>query len=279
MRGDTEHLTGEETKVVIDAEMNSKQQNNRADPGHPSSSGGSDCHSGETTVEHPVSLDVSQVASHPSQDQSSLSQVGRQSLKKLRPVTDQEEDRPKCRDRGVSVSSLSSISSFSSSFMIDRIFHWRKSSGVRSPDSDTVKSFRMSEVSQPRDSVQCSDLQLEQIDQLDAESLATFITSTVGPGQKRPTQPVPENPVRFHLKQSEQLEQLEQMQVPEKPVRFHIRQLEQLLLGLLRPPAPEDPGSVRLRLDSLRVLESLDRVSLHSSSSSCHDLYDVPRCL
>ena len=272
MRGDTEHLTGEETKVVIDAEMNSKQHNNRADPGHPSSSGGSDCHSGETTVEHPVSLDVSQVASHPSQDQSSLSQVGRQSLKKLSPVTDQEEDRPKCRDRGVSVSSLSSISSFSSSFMIDRIFHWRKSSGVRSPDSDTVKSFRMSEVSQPRDSVQCSDQQLEQIDQLAAESLATFITSTAGPGQERHRQPVLEKPVRFHLQQPEQL------QVPEKPVRFHIRQLEQLLLGALRPPAPEDPGSVRLRLDSLRVLESLDRVSLHSSSS-CHDLYDVPRCL
>ena len=61
-------------------------------------------------------------------------------------------------------------------------------------------------------------------------------------------------------------------------MRWHIRQLELVLGGVIRPPSLEDPGSVRLRLDSLRVLESLDSLGLLSPSSD-GDLYDVPRCL
>ena len=63
-------------------------------------------------------------------------------------------------------------------------------------------------------------------------------------------------------------------------MRWHIRQLELVLGGVLRPPVTEDPGSVRLRLDSLRVLESLDTLGLITPSPSTdRDLYDVPRCL
>ena len=116
-----------------------------------------------------------------------------------------QSDGSKSRERGMSVSSLatrdslSSISSFSSSFMIDRIFHWRKSSN-KSPDSDTIKSFRMSESDQSHNRVSsvsqsASDQHHEQIDQLAAESLATFTSVTGDRVSIEPSQPVPEKPV------------------------------------------------------------------------------------
>ena len=98
---------------------------------------------------------------------------------------DQEQDSG--RDRGMSVSSivsrdsLASVSSFSSSFMIDRIFHWRKSGtkSMKSPDSDTIKNFRLSSAPQHSrislpNSNSNNNVQYQQIDKLAAESLATF---------------------------------------------------------------------------------------------------------
>ena len=98
---------------------------------------------------------------------------------------DQEQDSG--RDRGMSVSSiasrdsLASVSSFSSSFMIDRIFHWRKSGtkSMKSPDSDTIKNFRLSSAAQHSrislpNSNSNNNVQYQQIDKLAAESLATF---------------------------------------------------------------------------------------------------------
>ena len=61
--------------------------------------------------------------------------------------------------------------------------------------------------------------------------------------------------------------------------RFQIKQLEQLLCGQLCPPAGRcgDCFSLQLRLDSLRVMRSLEGAGLSSPPTDL--VYDVPRCL
>ena len=80
------------------------------------------------------------------------------------------------RGRGMSVSSiasrdsLSSISSFSSSFMMDRIFHWKRSStkSIKSPDMS--KSLSISHAER----CEADQDQNQQIDLIAADSLASY---------------------------------------------------------------------------------------------------------
>merc|ERR1719410_3365536 len=182
---------------------------------------------------------------------------------------DQEQDSG--RDRGMSVSSiasrdsLASVSSFSSSFMIDRIFHWRKSGtkSMKSPDSDTSRNFRLSSAPQHSrislpNSNSNNNVQYQQIDKLAAESLATF--NLVTEDDSDDTKAVGSHSM-----------------LPDKPIRFQIKQLEQLLCGQLCPPAGRcgDCFSLQLRLDSLRVMRSLEGAGLTSPPTDL--VYDVPR--
>ena len=195
VKEDREHLAREEVEVVVENEKNPCHY--IEDKEDTNSDNWIDSQSRETTIEKSHSIENQEDVKPPLPDRSSLSKVVKQ------PPSSKQTDGGKSRDRGMSVSSittrdsLSSISSFSSSFMIDRIFHWRKSS-TRSPDSDTIKSFRMSESELQRPnsvSHPAPDLQYEQIDKLAAESLATF---TLGAGDRlsiAPSQPVPEKPV------------------------------------------------------------------------------------
>ena len=171
------------------------------------------------------------------------------------------------RERMMSVSSvasrdsMSSVSSFSSSFVIDRIFHWRKSStkSMKSPDAESRKSGHFNRLSEPWIRKVTKDNSIdqdEQIDNIAARSLAGY--NSVNEGSK------------FYSPSSNSL--------PEKPVKFHIKQLELLLAGHISPPSHIDPSSVQIRLDSLRVLESLNNINCNNKISS-DNVYDVPRCL
>ena len=174
VKEDRERLAREEVEIVMEHEKN--QCHYIEDKEDTNSNNWIDSQSKERTVEKSHSIENQEDVNPPLPDRSSLSKVVKQT------PSSKQTDGGKTRDRGMSVSSiatrdsLSSISSFSSSFMIDRIFHWRKSSSSRSPDSDTIKSFRMSESELGPHSVShpASDLQYEQIDKLAAESLATF---------------------------------------------------------------------------------------------------------
>ena len=181
------------------------------------------------------------------------------------------------RDRGMSVSSivsrdsLNSISSFSSSFMIDRIFHWRKSQSrsMKSSDLDRARSFRISEFETENCIISSNNNrdQFQQIDKIAAESLASF--NSVNEDDNKDF--LPEDCNKNGLLPSNVLK------VPDKPVKFHIKQLEMLLSGMISPPQALDTLTVQLRLDSLKVLQSLDKIN--KISAVCDNVYDVPRYL
>ena len=193
-----EHLAREEVEVAMENENNQRHINGESGDQH--SNDWIDCQNKKTTFEPSLSLVKSENANPPLFDQSSLSKSVKQT------PSSKQSDGSKSRERGMSVSSLatrdslSSISSFSSSFMIDRIFHWRKSS-TKSPDSDTIKNFRMSESERgPHSrlssvSHSAADQHYEQIDQLAAESLFTFTSVTGDRVTIASSQPVPEKPV------------------------------------------------------------------------------------
>ena len=198
VKEDMEHLAREEVEVAMESE--NSQRPIIGEIGDQHSNDWIDCQNKETTFESSLSLVKSENVNPPLCDRSSLSKSVKQT------PSSKQSDGSKSRERGMSVSSLatrdslSSISSFSSSFMIDRIFHWRKSSN-KNPDSDTIKSFRMSESEQAPHSRMSSvshsaaDQHYEQIDQLAAESLATFTSVTGDRVTIASSQPVPEKPV------------------------------------------------------------------------------------
>ena len=144
--------------------------------------------------------------------------------------------------------SISSISSFSSSFVIDRIFHWRKSTSRPCKEEESVPVALVERRETPTND---ND---KQIDSIAAQSLAVYNSvsseSSLTIGEK----------------------------LPEKPLRFHIKQLEMILMGSLSPPSSMDQEEVQLKLDSLRVMESLQSMNWSKECQS-QIVYDFPRYL
>lgn len=144
--------------------------------------------------------------------------------------------------------SISSISSFSSSFEIDRIFHWRKSTSRPCKEDKSVPVALVERRETPTND---ND---KQIDSIAAQSLAVYNSvsseSSLTIGEK----------------------------LPEKPLRFHIKQLEMILMGSLSPPSSMDQEEVQLKLDSLRVMESLQSMNWSKECQS-QIVYDFPRYL
>ena len=146
--------------------------------------------------------------------------------------------------------SISSISSFSSSFVIDRIFHWRKSKSCKDDNSNRIEVEGQCENDRIGEIVNDND---KQIDCIAAQSLAVYNSvnseSCVAAGD-----------------------------LPEKPLKFHIKQLEMILMGSLSPPSSQDLMEVQLKLDSLRVMHSLQLMN-RSREYPSQNVYDFPRYL
>ena len=168
------------------------------------------------------------------------------------------------RLRGMSVSSfasrdsVASISSFSSSLMIDKIFNWKRhsSKSMKSPDSELNKSFRKSEIEFYQKNGKkkvCDSWQDQQIDKLAAESLASFNGSVVEEVEFGLVDSCYIEPKGVRPTNRLNGEDRPMIRLPEKPLRFHIKQLELVLNGLINPSMDLDANSVQLRLDSLKV--------------------------
>ena len=156
------------------------------------------------------------------------------------------ELKPPSTERG----SISSISSFSSSFVIDRIFHWRKSKSCKDDNSTAIGVDEQCEDDRIGEIVNDND---KQIDCIAAQSLAVFNSVT-----------------------SES--NLAVGDLPEKPLKFHIKQLELILMGSLSPTSSQDLMEVQLKLDSLRVMHSLQLLN-RSRECQSQNVYDYPRYL
>ena len=185
------------------------------------------------------------LSAQPQQKTSSdVGQQGRKSCDVARRKTTASEDRE----------SLSSVSSFSSSFVIDRIFHWRKSSSKSCKDS--ISGGALEEY--PDDDNTTAEAALDndkQIDCLAARSLSLY-TSVTSEGSTTAEQ-----------------------KLPLKPLRFQIKQLESVLSGSLCPPPHlGDQMEVQLKLDSLRVMQSLEMMN-KSKEYQSQIIYDFPRYL
>ena len=180
--------------------------------------------------------------------QKSSSDVGQHSRKSCdvpRRKTTASEDRE----------SISSISSFSSSFVIDRIFHWRKSSSKSCKDSISISGGALEEYRDNGSDESATALDNDkQIDCLAARSLSVYNSVS---SDCRPT---------------------EEQKLPLKPLRFHIKQLESILVGSLCPPHLGDQMEVQLKLDSLRVMQSLEMMNKAKEYQS-QIIYDFPRYL
>ena len=148
--------------------------------------------------------------------------------------------------------SISSISSFSSSFVIDRIFHWRKSSSKACKDSISISGLE--ELTDTTDETASAVDNDKQIDSLAARSLSVY------------------NSV------SADCSSTAEKKLPLKPLKFHIKQLESILSGSLSPPHQGDQMEVQLKLDSLRVMQSLEMMN-KSKEYQSQIIYDFPRYL
>ena len=151
--------------------------------------------------------------------------------------------------------SISSISSFSSSFVIDRIFHWRKSSSKPCKDSISISGLDQLTDNTTDEAATATALDNDkQIDCLAARSLSVY------------------NSVSLDCSQTAGLK------LPLKPLKFHIKQLESILSGSLSPPHQGEQMEVQLKLDSLRVMQSLEMMN-KSKEFQSQIIYDFPRYL
>jgi len=160
------------------------------------------------------------------------------------------------RNRVTSVSSIQSrdsLDSVTSSGMKDRIFHWKRSS------SKSIKSVTISNPLETQDqyNITISNDINSQIDKIANDKLEA---------------------VYKQHRTSAQEASRDQSKIPQKPLKFHIKQLEQLLAGVITPPKSRDMSEVQLRLDSLLVMMSLSSIG-DSSSTTVPQGYDVPRPL
>ena len=140
---------------------------------------------------------------------------------------------------------------------------------MKNSDLDRTRSFRISEF-ETENVISCNNNsdQFQQIDKIAAESLASF--NSVNEEDDNEVD-LPEDCNQNGLMPSKG------HKVPDKPIKFHIKQLEMLLTGMISPPKVMDTLTVQLRLDSLKVLQSLDKIN--KISASCDNVYDVPRYL
>ena len=69
-----------------------------------------------------------------------------------------------------------------------------------------------------------------------------------------------------------------EQKLPLKPLKFQIRQLESILSGSLSPPHLGDQMELQLKLDSLRVMQSLEMMNKAKEYQS-QNIYDSPRYL
>ena len=176
---------------------------------------------------------------------SDVAQQGRKSCDVSRRKTTTSEDRE----------SISSITSFSSSFVIDRIFHWRKSSSKSCKDSISISGGTLEEYHNANTAEETALDNDKQIDCRAARSLSAYNSVSLGcsstAGKK----------------------------LPLKPLRFHIKQLESVLSGALCPPPHlGEKMEVQLKLDSLRVMRSLEMMN-KSEEFQSQIIYDFPRYL